>query len=120
MHSPDHITLAVLPFENLSQKTDVNIFCRSFSSDLVTELSKFRQFRVISCPANSSPGAFFTISSDKFHTEYSIQGSCRYDRDPLRIAVQCDDSHTQFLVWDNMLDGDLADLKEIQENLLIE
>jgi len=120
MHSPDHITLAVLPFENLSQKTDVNIFCRSFSSDLVTELSKFRQFQVISCPDNSTPGAFFTIGSDKFHTDYFIQGSFRYDKDPLRINVQLYDSHTQHLVWGNRLDGNLADLNEIQENLLIE
>lgn len=112
MHSPDHITLAVLPFENLSQKTDVSIFCRSFSSDLVTELSKFRQFQVISCPNNLTPG--------QLKTDYFIQGSFRYDKDPLRINVQLYDSHTQHLVWGNRLEGKLADLNEIQENLLIE
>jgi TolB-like protein len=119
MHSPDHITLAVLPFENLSQKADVSIFCRSFSSDLVTELSKFRQFQVISYPSNSSPDTPFA-KLDKFNADYFIQGSFRYDKDPLRINVQLYDSHTQHVVWANRLEGKLTDLNEIQENLLIE
>jgi len=109
-----------LPFENLSQKTDVNIFCRSFSSDLVTELSKFRQFQVVSCPTYSAPGIPFSKLSDQLHADYFIQGSFRYEKDPLRINVQLYDSHTQHLVWGNRLEGNLTDLNEIQENLLVE
>jgi TolB-like protein len=120
MHSSDHITLAVLPFENLSQKTDVNIFCRSFSSDLVTELSKFRQFHVVSYPFNSTFDIPFAKLSDQLNTDYFVQGSFRYDKDPLRINVQLYDTHTQHLVWGNRLEGNLTDLNEIQENLLIE
>src|ERR1044072_7512994 len=120
MHSSDHITLAVLPFENLSQKTDVNIFCRSFSSDLVTELSKFRQFQVVNYPFNSSSDVPFAKLSDQLNTDYFVQGSFRYDKDPLRINVQLYDSRTRYLVWGNRLEGNLTDLNEIQENLLIE
>ncbi len=120
MHSSDQITLAVLPFENLSQKDDVNIFCRSFSSDLVTELSKFRQFQVVSYPYSYSPDRPFAELSDQANSDYFIQGSFRYDKDPLRINVQLYDSHTRHLVWGNRLEGNLTDLNAIQENLLIE
>ena len=120
MQSSDQITLAVLRFENLSQKKDVNIFCRSFSSDLVTELSKFRQFQVVACPYNSSSEIPFAKLSDQLNTDYVIQGNFRYDKDPLRINVQLYESRTQHLVWANRFDGNLTDLSEIQENLLIE
>jgi TolB-like protein/Tfp pilus assembly protein PilF len=120
MHSSDQITLAVLPFENLSQKADVNIFCRSFSSDLVTELSKFRQFQVVSYPYRSTSEIQSAKLGDQLGTDYFIQGGFRYDKDPLRINVQLYDSHTRHLVWGNRFEGNLADLSAIQENLLIE
>jgi hypothetical protein len=68
MHLSDHITLAVLPFENLFQKADVNIFCRSFSSDLITELSKFR----VSCPYNSAADVPFS-KLDPLNIDYAAR-----------------------------------------------
>ena len=116
MHSSDHITLAILPFENLSQKTDVNVFCRSFSSDLVTELSKFRQFQVVSYLYSSTTDIPFTKLASQSDADYFIQGSFRYDKDPLRINVQLYDTRTQHLVWGNRFEGKLTDLNELQEN----
>jgi len=120
MHSSDEITLAVLRFENLSQKKDVDIFCRSFSSDLVTELSKFRQFRVVSLSYQLTGDIATAKPGDQLNTDYFIQGNFRYDNDPLRINVQLYDSRNKHLVWANRFEGNLTDLSEIQEHLLIE
>ena len=120
MHSRDQITIAVFPFENLSQRADASIFCRSFSSDLVTELSKFRQFEVVSCPINSTSEVPFTNVADRLKADYLIHGNFRYDKDPVRINVQLYDSSSQYLVWGNRLEGKLTELNEIQDNLLIE
>jgi hypothetical protein len=38
------ITIAIFPFENLSEHNAMPVLCKSFYIDLVTELSRFRQF----------------------------------------------------------------------------
>src|SRR5829696_9907550 len=120
MHTADHITLAVFPFEDLSLQKDLNIFCRSFSADLKTELSKFRQFGVISYPNHAlSSDTSFTSFFDELKTDYFIQGNFRCDKDVVRINVQLYNTHTQQLVWGNRLEGKLNNLDEIHENVLI-
>lgn len=119
MKVTDNITLTVFPFEDLSVSKELNIFCRSFSVDLLTELSKFRQFEVINghySPKNADNGEM----TDDVSCDYFIQGSFRYDKDPLRINVQLYDGQTRQLVWGNRLEGNLTDVSDLQENLLTE
>jgi len=87
MIATDNITLTVFPFEDLSVNKELNIFCRSFSTDLVTELSKFRQFQVINGLYSLEDEKSGKISHES-QTDYFIDGSFRYDKDPLRINVQ--------------------------------
>ena len=54
-----HITLTVLPFEDLSQQKELGVFCRAFSADLTTELSRFRQFRDITLPPETYSHEFY-------------------------------------------------------------
>ena len=119
MQTNDHITLAVFPFEDLSLHNEVGIFCRSFSADLVTELSRFRQFQLVNLPAqfpNSESASEKLIDSSK--TDYFIQGTFRCEKEMVRINVQLYNSDTRTLVWGNRLEGKLPDLSEIQDNLL--
>jgi len=51
-----HITVTVFPFENLSLERELGIFCRSFSVDLLTELSRFRQIQVAGTNHDKGPG----------------------------------------------------------------
>lgn len=115
----DHITLSVFPFEDLSLQKDLGIFCRSFSSDLSTELSRFRQFHVISFPFQDTN---FDVSStnlfDALETDYFVQGSFRCEKEMVRINVQLYNTNTRHMVWGNRLEGSLARLHEIQDNLL--
>jgi TolB-like protein/tetratricopeptide (TPR) repeat protein len=117
----EHITLTVLPFENLSKTKDLEIFCRSFSGELATELSRFRQFRVINLSLHSagidfnSPSVLDTVKAD-----YFIQGTFRYEKNSVRINVQLYNGETQEMIWGNRLEGQLDSLTEIQDNLLAE
>lgn len=115
-----HITLTVLPFEDLSQRKELSIFCRSFSSDLITELSRFRQFEVLSIPPQTEPDFQSTKTFDSLKSDYFIQGTFRCDRDIVRINVQLYNSNTHQMIWGNRLEGNLTSLNEIQDSLLIE
>ena len=121
MQATNQITLAVFEFEDLSLQKNLGIFCRSFSTDLVTELSKFKQFRVANCPvyflnADDTRSALF----DELNADYFIQGSFRYANEQVRINVQLYNSHTRHLVWANRLEGRLTDIGELHENLLLQ
>src|SRR5262245_57571268 len=119
MIATDNITLTVYPFEDLSVNKELNIFCRSFSIDLVTDLSKFRQFRVINGVHSLKNGESGETSHEAI-CDYFIEGSFRYDKDPLRINVQLYNGPTRHLVWANRLDGNLTEVSELQEKLLTE
>ena len=98
MQATDHITLTIFPFEDLSLQKELGIFCRAFSTDLITELSRFRQFRVINLPvqdleADVSASKLF----DSAKTDYFIQGTFRCEKE---------------------LEGSLSGLHEMQDNLL--
>ncbi|OQP58355.1 tetratricopeptide repeat protein [Niastella populi] len=119
MQATDHITLTIFPFEDLSLQKEPGIFCRAFSTDLITELSRFRQFRVINLPvqdleADASASKLF----DAAKTDYFIQGTFRCEKELVRINVQLYNSSTRHMVWGNRLEGSLLGMHEIQDNLL--
>src|SRR5688500_3504777 len=101
----DHITLSVFPFEDLSLQKELSIFCRSFSSDLSTELSRFRQFHVISLPLPDANAESSTYLFDSLETDYFIQGSFRCEREIVRINVQLYNSNIRHMVWGKRLEG---------------
>ncbi len=111
MQNNPHITLAVFPFEDLTPQKDLGIFCRSFSEDLITELSCFRQFRVLKLIGHEK-------LPDKWGSGYLVQGTFRFEKEIIRINVQLFDGDNQHLVWGNRLEGHITGLNEIQDNLL--
>ena len=117
-----HITLTVLPFEDLSHNKELGIFCRSFSFDLVSELSRFRQFEVISIPHQVAADDDFKSSKtfDSLKSDYFIQGTFRCDKDLVRINVQLYNSNTHQMIWGNRLEGNFTGLIDIQDNLVTE
>src|SRR5690606_4709687 len=112
MQNSHYITLIVYPFENLSMEKELDIFCRSFSEDLVIELSRFRQLRVIKYPDFKTSVDFQQIT-DKFKNRYYVQGTFRAEKETVRINVQLFDNENGHLIWGNRLDGNLTDLGEI-------
>ncbi|MGD8428006.1 MAG: hypothetical protein PVH63_10250 [Balneolaceae bacterium] len=116
-------TIAVLPFENLSIGNESELLCKSFSLDLITELSRFKQFQIISFDSVKHLQAG-TISNgemlENLMTNYFIRGSFRARNDCIRINIQLFDSVTHHLIWADRFEGDRKELLELQENILKE
>lgn len=107
----NEVTLAIFPFENLTEGNGLDIFCKSFYIDLVTELSRFRQFRILA--QESLQGA---MASD-----YTIKGSFRHHtNDVLRINAQLLKTSTNEVAWADRYEGDRESIFSIQEDLLRE
>ena len=117
------LVLAILPFENLSTDNELDIFCKSFCIDIITELSRFRQFQIISYDSVrdiSQDGETNEKTFQTFKTDYFVKGSFRHNNDQIRINIQLIDSHTHHLVWADRFSGASDDLFTIQENVLLE
>lgn len=116
MQHDHYITLAIFPFEDLSMQNKTSIFCRSFSEDLITELSRFRQLRVIKYPDYRASGDSHLL--DTLKKDYYVQGTFRSEKGIVRINVQLFDRDSNHLIWANRLEGKLASMGELQDNLL--
>ncbi|MCC6410472.1 MAG: hypothetical protein IT270_02360 [Saprospiraceae bacterium] len=117
MQKEHSITVTVFPFEDLSDQKELGIFCRAFSEDLETELSRFRQLSVVKFPHHFLQGdAQQLLESLKFG--YFVQGTFRSEKQTIRLNVQLYDSENRRLVWGNRLEGELNDVNDLQDNLL--
>jgi TolB-like protein/Tfp pilus assembly protein PilF len=114
MQTTGTIPLAVFPFEDLSSRKELGIFCRSFSADLITGLSRFRQFRVFKFSNDVSPEQILTT----LKVGYFVQGEFRCQNEIVHLNVQLCNTETNHLVWANKFEGKLKDLNKIQDNLL--
>ena len=114
------VTLAILPFENLSLGNDLDILCQSFSIDLTTELSRFKQFQIV------APDSIDQIKSEAeeqvnalgLDIDYHIKGSFRADRDLMRINAQLLSTKNRHLVWADRFEGTTEQILDIQDDLL--
>lgn len=107
----NEVSLAIFPFENLTEANGLDIICKSFYIDLVTELSRFRQFRIL---ASESLQGSTAIASD-----YTIKGSFRHHtNDVLRINAQLLKTSTNEVAWADRYEGDRESIFSIQEDLL--
>ena len=117
------ITIAVLPFENLSTGDQLELFCRSFCIDLITELSYFRQFRILSYQSVRHFDSN-TIELDEklalLDVDYIVQGSFRHAAPQILINAQLMERKANRLVWGNRIDGQIEELMGMQEHLLKE
>ena len=88
---PDKPSLAVLPFINLSDDPNQEIFVDGLTEDLITDLSKIAGLFVIASNSTSvykdKPAEVRTVS-ETLGVRYVLEGSVRRDRDQLRVNAQ--------------------------------
>lgn len=121
--SSPSITLAVFPFENLNAGNELDIFCKSFCIELITELSRFRQFQIIAYGSVAGFDLNEESNQELFQslgTDYFVKGTFRSHSDQIRINVHLTDSRSRHLVWADRFSSPSDDLIALQEGLLIE
>jgi TolB-like protein len=102
------ISLAIFPFENITEQNGMASFCRTFYIDLVTELTRFQQFRVIP----------FESVGEVVNPDYSIKGSFGYQNDIYRINAQLVNNHNNQIVWAERFEGDNNSIFNLHEAVL--
>src|SRR5438876_67268 len=113
-------SIAVLPFENLSDEKENAYFADGIQDDVLTNLSKISDLRVISRTSvmqyRGRPTNLRDIGK-ALGVSNILEGSVRRSGNQVRVNVQLIDANTDEHVWANDYDGDVTDVFAIQTYL---
>jgi len=113
-------SIAVLPFENMSDDPQQVYFADGIAEDLMTDLSRVKDLVVIA--RNSSFGyrdkdVDVRDMARELGVRYVIEGSVRRAGDQVRINVQLVDAATGNQQWAQRYDGSLTDIFALQDQV---
>lgn len=112
--------LAVLPFRNLSQDADADYFADGVVADIITALSRFRSFRVVSRNtvfARRSHDTDIRQAAADLGADYLVEGDIRRAGDRLRISVRLVPGDDGLTLWAERFDGTLEDVFAFQDQI---
>lgn len=117
---PKKLSIAVLPFANMSGDAEQEYFADGISEDIITALSKLSQLFVIA--RNSS----FTFKGRNVNIQEVgkslgvrnvLEGSVRKSGNRVRITAQLIDATTGGHLWADRFDRDLTDIFAVQDDV---
>jgi serine/threonine-protein kinase len=118
--TPAPRSLAVLPFGNLSPDPDDAFFADGLAEEIITDLSRVKELRVISI--NSARKLKGTDKDTRtigreLGVRYVLEGTVRRAGDRLRVTSQLIEADTDSQIWAERFSGTMADAFEIQEQI---
>jgi TolB-like protein/class 3 adenylate cyclase len=119
---PDKPSLAVLPFQNMSDDPEQEYFADGMVEEIITALSRIRWLFVIA--RNSSftyKGQAVDVKqvSCELGVRYVLEGSVRKAGGRVRITAQLIDALNGTHLWADRFDGSLEDVFELQDKVAV-
>ena len=107
--TPDrpNLSIAVLPFDNLSGDPAQDYIADAFTEDLITDLSRIRDAFVIARRSSftyKGRSVDITQVADELGVRYVLEGSVRRAGDQVRINAQLIDGETNKHIWSDRYD----------------
>jgi adenylate cyclase len=118
--SPRRKSVAVLYFENLSGDCADEYFRDGMTEDVITELEKIRELRLIprtSMLAFRDKPAPITQVGDQLCADFVMEGSIRRAGDRLRITARLAETSSGHSVWAERYDRRMEDVFAIQDEI---
>src|SRR5438067_2620856 len=113
-------SIAVLPFQNLSDDPQNAYFADGIQDDLLTSLSRIGDLKVISRTSvmqNRDKATNLRDIGKALGVSNILEGSVRRSGNQVRVNVQLIDANTDEHVWANDYDGDVTNVFAIQTDL---
>jgi adenylate cyclase len=119
---PDKPSIAVLPFQNMSDDPEQEYFADSMVEEIITALSRIRWLFVI---ARNSTFTYKGQAVDvkqvgrELGVRYLLEGSVRKAGGRVRITAQLIEAETTSHLWADRFDGSLEDVFELQDRVAV-
>ena len=118
---PDKPSIAVLPFLNLSDDPAQAYFSDGITSNIITELARFRSMFVISRHSSfayrNKPVGVQQIGRE-LGVHYVVEGSVGRVGDRIRVSAQLVEAQTGHQLWADRYDRSLAEIFAVQDELV--
>ncbi len=113
-------SVAVVPFQNLGGDPRQEYFADGIVDELITALSRFRSFTVISRSSSfalkGQVGDIRQVASS-LGVRYVLEGSVRRDDDRLRLMAQLTDGEDGASLWAQRFEGRIDEIFEFQDRI---
>jgi serine/threonine protein kinase/tetratricopeptide (TPR) repeat protein len=114
---PGDKSIAVLYFENMSSENESDYFCAGMTEDIITDLSKIKELKVISrtdvLPFRNKEVNTRQVG-ETLRVNYILEGSVRKSGSKMRITAQLVAVDTGFHVWADRFDRLVEDVFDVQ------
>ena len=119
---PEKPSIAVLPFNNMSGDPSQEYFSDGLTEQIISGLCKISKLFVIA--RNSSfayKGKSMNIKqiAEELGVKYILEGSVQRAGDRVRITAQLIDATTDYHMWSETYDRELADIFKLQDEITI-
>ena len=114
-------SIAVLPFENLSDDPAQEYFSDGITNDIITDLSKFKE---LSVTASNTVFQYKDKSLDikklgrELNVKYILEGSIQRSDDHLRVNAQLIDASSANHIWADRFNRKVEDIFELQDEII--
>ena len=115
-------SIAVLPFESLSEDKANAYFATGVQDEILTRLAKVSELKVISRTSTqqyqSKPGNLREIAQ-QLGVAHIVEGSVQRSADSVRVNVQLIKAETDAHLWAETYDRKLAEIFEVQSDIAL-
>jgi TolB-like protein/class 3 adenylate cyclase len=119
--SVPHLSIVVLPFANISGDPEQEYFVDGVTESLTTDLSRISGALVIACnTAFTFKGKAIDVKKlgRELNVRYVLEGSMQRGGNRLRVNVQLIDAETGNHLWAERFDKPVADLFDMQDEIV--
>jgi TolB-like protein len=113
-------SIAVLPFENMSDSGEFEHLGDAITDEIIMQLYKINEFQVRSRTSIMQYKETRKTSPDigqELNVNYILEGSTQRFEDQVRIRVQLIEASTDEHLWGEVYEGDWSDIFDIQINV---
>ncbi|MHC2365528.1 TolB-like protein/class 3 adenylate cyclase [Bradyrhizobium diazoefficiens] len=118
---PTHLSIVVLPFANIGGDPEQDYFADGVTESLTTDLSRIRDsFVIASTTALTFKGMAVDVKKvgRELNVRYVLEGSVQRGSNRLRVNVQLIDAKTGNHLWAERFDKPVADLFDMQDEIV--
>ena len=118
---PPRLSIVVLPFANVGNDSEQEYFIDGITESLTTDLSRIRGSLVI---GRSTAFTYKGKAVDhrriwlELNVRYILEGSVQRSENRMRVYVQLIDAETGYHLWAERFDKSLADLFDMQDEIV--
>ena len=117
---PDKPSIAVLPFDNMSEVSDDIYFADGIAEDIITELSRYPDLFIVARNSSFTYRGKAVRVGDvgrELGVRYVLEGSVRRSGDRVRINAQLIDATNGNHLWAQRFDRNLEELFSVQDEV---